>query len=203
LTGLENIYLQGPRSWEMRGRGRSSARCQDEIVAFRRRRRLLIDTPREALLLLGHARASSDSPVAAHLDPDVLLIDEVLSVGDIGVSRSAAIERMSSSSGRGVAIAFVFAQYGRPWRSSATRPSTLQGTVKDQGPAPRGHRDLRPASFVSPGNLAQGVPPGRRREGPILLDEAGRARGQRRARGTPLRCASALPPCSGSSRTTA
>ena len=44
--------------------------------------------------------------IAAHLDPDVLIIDEVLSVGDMAF-QERCVERMEDFKRRGVAIVFV------------------------------------------------------------------------------------------------
>lgn len=76
LTGRENIYLNG----SILGLGRKQIDCKfDQIVAFSELERF-IDTPVRhyssgMYMRLGFA-------VAIHVDPDVLLIDEVLAVGD-------------------------------------------------------------------------------------------------------------------------
>lgn len=76
LTGRENIFLNG----SILGMGREEIRQKlDEIVAFAGVERF-IDTPIKRYssgmrLRLGFA-------VAAHLAPDILLVDEVLAVGD-------------------------------------------------------------------------------------------------------------------------
>ena len=76
LTGRENIYLNG----SILGMHRKEIKQRlDEIVAFSGIDRL-IDTPIKRYssgmrLRLGFA-------VAAHLSPDILLVDEVLAVGD-------------------------------------------------------------------------------------------------------------------------
>jgi lipopolysaccharide transport system ATP-binding protein len=76
LTGRENVYLNG----SILGMSKDEVdRRFDDIVAFAEVERFL-DTPIKRYssgmrLRLGFA-------VAAHLDPDVLLVDEVLAVGD-------------------------------------------------------------------------------------------------------------------------
>ncbi len=76
LTGRENIYLNG----SILGMTKAEVAAKfDEIVSFAEVERFL-DTPIKRYssgmrLRLGFA-------VAAHLDPDVLLVDEVLAVGD-------------------------------------------------------------------------------------------------------------------------
>lgn len=76
LTGRENIFLSGAI---LGMRRREILKKFDEIVAFAEVERFL-DTPVKhyssgMFLRLGFA-------VAAHLDPDILLVDEVLAVGD-------------------------------------------------------------------------------------------------------------------------
>jgi lipopolysaccharide transport system ATP-binding protein len=76
LTGRENIYLNGSilglRRQEIRGRF-------DEIVAFAEVERF-IDTPVKNYSSGMYMRLAF--AVAAHLDPEILIVDEVLSVGD-------------------------------------------------------------------------------------------------------------------------
>src|SRR5437879_6378087 len=76
LTGRENIFLNGA----LLGMGKAEIQAKfDEIVAFAEIERFL-DTPVKhyssgMYVRLGFA-------VAAHLDPDILVVDEVLAVGD-------------------------------------------------------------------------------------------------------------------------
>src|SRR6266850_2726769 len=100
LTGMENIYLQGSI---MGMRSAEIARKIDEIVEFAGVADF-IDTPVKRYSSGMHARLGFS--VAAHLDPDVLLIDEVLSVGDMAFQEKC-IERMKLFKHKGVAIAFV------------------------------------------------------------------------------------------------
>jgi ABC-type polysaccharide/polyol phosphate transport system ATPase subunit len=83
LTGRENVYLQG----SIMGMHRPEiARKFDEIVAFAGVEDF-IDTPVKRYSSGMHARLGFS--IAAHLDPDVLIIDEVLSVGDVAFQRKA------------------------------------------------------------------------------------------------------------------
>jgi lipopolysaccharide transport system ATP-binding protein len=100
LTGMENIYLQGAI---MGMRSAEIAQKIDEIVEFAGVSDF-IDTPVKRYSSGMHARLGFS--VAAHLDPDVLLIDEVLSVGDMAFQEKC-IERMKLFKRKGVAIAFV------------------------------------------------------------------------------------------------
>ncbi len=83
LTGRENIFLQGA----IMGMRRAEIRRRfDEIVDFAGIPDF-IDTPVKRYSSGMNARLGF--AIAAHLDPDVLLIDEVLAVGDFAFSRSA------------------------------------------------------------------------------------------------------------------
>ncbi len=76
LTGRENIYLNGA----ILGMSRQEmARKFDEIVAFAEVERFL-DTPVKHYSSGMYVRLAFG--VAAHLEPDVLIVDEVLAVGD-------------------------------------------------------------------------------------------------------------------------
>jgi len=81
LTGRENIFLNGA----ILGMGRRQiARQFDAIAAFAEIDRLL-DTPVKRYSSGMYVRLAF--AVAAHLDPDILLIDEVLAVGDLAFQR--------------------------------------------------------------------------------------------------------------------
>ncbi len=100
LTGRENIYLQGAI---MGMRRAEIARHFDEIVAFAEVD-AFIDTPVKRYSSGMHARLGFS--IAAHLNPDVLLIDEVLSVGDKGFQEKCR-NRMRRFRDEGVALVFV------------------------------------------------------------------------------------------------
>ncbi|HET7564184.1 MAG TPA: ABC transporter ATP-binding protein [Gemmatimonadaceae bacterium] len=100
LTGRENVFLQGA----IMGMKRAEiARKMDEIVAFAEVEDF-IDTQVKRYSSGMSARLGFS--IAAHLDPDVLIIDEVLSVGDMPFQRRC-VDRMQEFKARGVAIVFV------------------------------------------------------------------------------------------------
>jgi len=100
LTGRENIYLQGA----IMGMKRAEIATRfDEIVEFAGVAPF-IDTPVKRYSSGMNARLGFS--IAAHLTPDVLLIDEVLAVGDKGFQEKCQ-ERMKQFLREGVAIVFV------------------------------------------------------------------------------------------------
>ena len=100
LTGRENIYLQGA----IMGMRRAEIAARfDEIVDFAGIGSF-IDTPVKRYSSGMNARLGFS--IAAHLNPDVLLIDEVLAVGDKAFQEKCQA-RMKQFRAQGVAIVFV------------------------------------------------------------------------------------------------
>jgi lipopolysaccharide transport system ATP-binding protein len=100
LTGRENVYLNGT----IRGMSRTQiARRFDQIVEFSGLEEFL-DTPVKRYSSGMHARLGF--AVAAHVDPDILIVDEVLSVGDYAF-QNRCVERMRQVIQGGAAVVFV------------------------------------------------------------------------------------------------
>jgi lipopolysaccharide transport system ATP-binding protein len=100
LTGRENIFLQGA----IMGMKREDIRRRfDEIVDFAGIPDF-IDTPVKRYSSGMNARLGF--AIAAHVDPDVLLIDEVLAVGDFSFQQKC-YERLERFRRDGIPIAFV------------------------------------------------------------------------------------------------
>jgi lipopolysaccharide transport system ATP-binding protein len=100
LTGRENVFLQGA----IMGMSQNDIRTRfDEIVAFAGIAPF-IDTPVKRYSSGMNARLGF--AIAANLDPDVLLIDEVLAVGDF-TFQQRCYERLVEFRRSGVPIAFV------------------------------------------------------------------------------------------------
>jgi len=98
LTGRENIYLSGA----ILGMSRQEINAKfDEIVEFSGVGKF-IDTPVKRYSSGMHVRLGF--AVAAHLEPDILVIDEVLAVGDSEFQRRCLgkMEQVSHSEGRTV-----------------------------------------------------------------------------------------------------
>jgi lipopolysaccharide transport system ATP-binding protein len=100
LTGRENIYLNGAIL------GMHTAeidRCFDDIVAFAETGRF-IDTPIKHFSTGMSMRLAF--AVAAHLKPDILIVDEVLAVGD-GAFQRKCMGRMHDAAHDGRTVLFV------------------------------------------------------------------------------------------------
>ena len=100
LTGRENIYLNGT----ILGMNRTEiARKFDAIVEFSGLPDF-IDTPVKRYSTGMYARLGFS--VAAHVDPDILIVDEVLSVGDMAF-QNRCLERMNEIIRGGSTVVFV------------------------------------------------------------------------------------------------
>ncbi|MEX0874335.1 MAG: ABC transporter ATP-binding protein [Actinomycetota bacterium] len=100
LTGRENVQLNGA----ILGMGRSQIKRKfDEIVEFAGVARF-IDTPIKRYSTGMQVRLAF--AVAAHLESDILLVDEVLAVGDLEFQRKC-MGRMEEASSMGRTVLFV------------------------------------------------------------------------------------------------
>ncbi len=100
LTGRENVFLNGTILGMTR---REIQRRLEAIIAFSGVE-AFIDTPVKRYSSGMQARLGF--AVAAHLEPDVLLVDEVLSVGDAAFRRKC-LDSMRERLRQGVAIVFI------------------------------------------------------------------------------------------------
>ena len=100
LTGLENIYLNGAILGLKR---REIAKRLDAIIDFSGLERF-IDTPVKRYSSGMYVRLGF--AVAAHVEPDVLLVDEVLAVGDASF-RHRCIQHMQELRKGGTTVLFV------------------------------------------------------------------------------------------------
>jgi lipopolysaccharide transport system ATP-binding protein len=100
LTGRENIFLNGA----ILGMTRAEIRSRfDAIVDFAEVGTFL-DTPVKRYSSGMYVRLAF--AVAAHLEPDILVIDEVLAVGDVGFQRKC-LDYTRRLAGRGVTVLLV------------------------------------------------------------------------------------------------
>jgi ABC-type polysaccharide/polyol phosphate transport system ATPase subunit len=126
LTGRENVFVNGA----ILGMRRQEIAAKfDEIVAFSGVERF-IDTP------VKHYSSGMQTrlgfAVAAHLEPDILLVDEVLAVGDAAFQRQC-LGKMKDVSSRGRTVLLVSHQLNQI-RRLCTRAIWLDGgRVRAQG----------------------------------------------------------------------
>lgn len=126
LTGRENVYMNGT----VLGMTRREIDCRfDDIVAFADVEKF-IDTPVKRYssgmtVRLGFA-------VAAHLEPEILIVDEVLAVGDAEFQRKC-LDKMGEVARGGRTVLFV--SHNMPAIQSLCSSAILihSGTVKLQG----------------------------------------------------------------------
>ena len=122
LTGRENIFLNGA----VLGMRKSEIRSKfDEIVAFAEVERFL-DTPVKRYSSGMYVRLAF--AVAAHLEPEILILDEVLAVGDAAFQRKC-LGRMEDVSREGRTVIFVSHNMG------AVRQLCNKGIYLDSGHA--------------------------------------------------------------------
>jgi len=101
LTGRENIFLNGA----ILGMNRTEIRAKfDEIVAFAEVERFL-DTPVKRYSSGMYVRLAF--AVAAHLEPEVLIVDEVLAVGDAQFQKKCLGKMEDVSKNQGRTVLFV------------------------------------------------------------------------------------------------
>jgi lipopolysaccharide transport system ATP-binding protein len=119
LTGRENIFLSGGFLGMKR---REIARHFDEIVEFSGVERFL-DTPVKRYSSGMYVRLAF--AVAAHLQPEILLVDEVLAVGDAGFQQKC-LGKMEDVAKQGRAVIFV-SHYMAAIEALCTRGLLLDG----------------------------------------------------------------------------
>jgi ABC-type polysaccharide/polyol phosphate transport system ATPase subunit len=128
LTGRENIYLSGAilgmKKLEIE-------RKFDEIVAFSGVERFL-DTPLKHYSSGMQVRLAF--AVAAHLEPEILLVDEVLAVGDLEFQKKC-LGKMEEVSGSGRTIVFVSHQMNQIRRLCQRVFWIDAGQIRKDGPS--------------------------------------------------------------------
>jgi lipopolysaccharide transport system ATP-binding protein len=128
LTGRENIYLSaailGMRRQEIQSRF-------DEIVAFSEVEKFLDTQVKHYSSGMFMRLAFS---VVAHLQPEILLVDEVLAVGDASFQEKC-LGKMHDIGGSGRTIVFVSHNMDSIRKLCTTALHIEKGTVKAKGPA--------------------------------------------------------------------
>jgi lipopolysaccharide transport system ATP-binding protein len=127
LTGRENVYLSGTILGMTK---REIDRKFDEIVAFAEVEKFL-DTPLKHFSTGMQMRLAF--AVAAHLEPEILFVDEVLAVGDIEFQKKC-LGKMQEVSKTGRTIVFVSHQMNQIRRLCGRVLWIDGGQVREQGP---------------------------------------------------------------------
>jgi len=128
LTGRENVFLNGVILGMTR---REIARRFSDIVEFAGVERFL-DTPLKRFSSGMYLRLAF--AVAAHIDPDVLIVDEVLAVGDAEFQQRC-LGRMSELGQEGRTVLFVSHDTGAVGRLCRRAVWLDEGRVRDVGAA--------------------------------------------------------------------
>jgi lipopolysaccharide transport system ATP-binding protein len=141
LSGHENVYLNGA----ILGMRRSEIRRKfDEIVAFAEVERF-INVPVKHYSSGMYMRLAF--AVAAHLEPEILLVDEVLAVGDAGFQEKC-LGKMSDIARQGRTVLFVSHNLAAV-QSLCRRAILLEhGRLASQGPPSRVVSDYLEQSFA-------------------------------------------------------
>jgi ABC-type polysaccharide/polyol phosphate transport system ATPase subunit len=127
LTGRENIYLSGA----ILGMSKSEiAQKYDAIVSFAEVERFL-DTPLKHYSTGMQMRLAF--AVAAHLEPEILLVDEVLAVGDLEFQKKC-LGKMQEVSKSGRTIVFVSHQMNQIRRLCERVLWIDAGQIRESGP---------------------------------------------------------------------
>jgi lipopolysaccharide transport system ATP-binding protein len=127
LTGRENVYFVGA----MLGMRKSEIQRKfDEIVEFSEVERF-IDTPTKRYSTGMHMRLAF--AVAVHLEPDILLVDEALAVGDLSFQRKC-LRKMESVAAQGRTVLFVSHNLAAMQELCETAVVLVDGQLTFRGP---------------------------------------------------------------------
>lgn len=126
LTGRENIYLNGA----LLGMKRQEIKQKfEEIVSFAEVEKFL-DTPVKRFSSGMHTRLGF--AIAAHLDPDVFIVDEVLAVGDAQF-QAKCLKKLNDLSSHGRTVLFVSHDIGSILTLCTKGIYLEKGQVKESG----------------------------------------------------------------------
>lgn len=127
LTGRENIFLNGT----ILGMTKKEIKSKfDEIVDFSGVERY-IDTPVKRYSSGMYVRLAFG--VAAHLEPEILIVDEVLAVGDIEFQKKALGKMKDISQGHGRTVLFVSHNMGTILQLCQQTILLKNGIIEDLG----------------------------------------------------------------------
>ncbi|CAG1021291.1 Teichoic acids export ATP-binding protein TagH [Methylococcales bacterium] len=141
LSGRENIYLNGA----VLGMPKSEIRKKfDEIVDFSEIEKFL-DTPVKYYSSGMYVRLAFS--VAAHLDPDVLILDEVLAVGDMRFQQKC-LDRVQLASTEGRTLLFVSHSMHSVNQICSRSVLLVKGQIRADGPTADVVQEYIGSSFV-------------------------------------------------------
>jgi lipopolysaccharide transport system ATP-binding protein len=144
LTGRENVFLNGA----ILGMSRAEIRRKfDEIVAFAEVEKFL-DTPVKRYSSGMYVRLAF--AVAAHLEPEILIVDEVLAVGDAQFQKKCLGKMEDVSKNEGRTILFVSHNMGVLAQFCNKGVMLVQGKLASQGSI-----DETIGAYISSANNAQ------------------------------------------------
>ena len=130
LTGRENIYLNGA----ILGMTRAEVRRKfDEIVDFAGVEKFL-DTPVKRYSSGMYVRLAF--AVAAHLEPEILVVDEVLAVGDAEFQKKCLGKMEEVSKGQGRTVLFVSHNMAAVQQLCGRALLLKEGTISADGAVP-------------------------------------------------------------------
>ena len=128
LTGRENVYLNGAILGMKRAEIDS---CFDDIIAFAEIREF-VDTPVKRYSSGMYTRLAF--AVAAHLAADILIVDEVLAVGDFAFQQKC-FQKMDEVAGSGRTVLLVSHQMGMVAKLCSRAILLEKGRITAQGSA--------------------------------------------------------------------
>ena len=131
-------------------RAEKSFRKFEEIIDFAEVERF-IDTPVKRYLSRKYLRLAFS--VAAHLEPEILIVDEVLSVGDLSFQEKC-LGRMEAVAGEGRTVLFVSHNLAAVFQLCPRAMLLSRGRQGHRGSDPRRHRGLRPGDAARDSWLA-------------------------------------------------
>jgi lipopolysaccharide transport system ATP-binding protein len=182
LTGRENIYVNGA----ILGMGkRELDRKFDQIVAFSGLEPDILDAPVKSYSSGMYVRLGF--AIAVHTEPDILLVDEVLAVGDIRFTGQCR-EKIAELRSQGTSIIFVSHNLSQVEQMCDQGLLMIQGKVKvhgNVGLATRTYRDYVTQRIPRSASSEQAAPPSTL---PLLRLIAGDVLGDNGQPAATLRC---------------
>src|SRR4030081_2388635 len=151
LTGLENVYLHGA----MLGMRRSEIRRKLESIVEFSGVGQYIDVPVKRYSSGMYVRLGFS--IAAHLDPDVLLLDEVLAVGDAAF-QAKCLERIAELRKKGRTIVFISHDLAAVYRLCDRAILLNHGQVLMDGPARSVIDHYQQMTFAAEGTTVEEEP---------------------------------------------